>query len=57
VLVPNNNNIMVVREMLDTIKYLIGATRPRGFGSKSTTEEFIVACNLDSLTAIITLVV
>ena len=46
--VRNNNNIMIVREMLDIIKYLIGATGPSGFGSKST-----VGCILDSLTTII----
>jgi hypothetical protein len=54
VLVPNNKHIMVVREMWDTIKYLIGAAGPSGFGSKSTAEDVTAACNLDSLTAIIT---
>lgn len=40
--------------MSDTIKYLIGAAGPSGFGSKSTAEDVTAACSLDSLTAIIT---
>lgn len=40
--------------MPDTIKYLIGAAGPSGFGSKSTAEDVTAACNLDSLTAIVT---
>ena len=47
--VRKNNNIMIVGEMLDIIIYLIIATGPSGFGSKSTVE-----CILDSLTTIIT---
>ncbi|KAL6004494.1 hypothetical protein ACLOJK_005047 [Asimina triloba] len=41
--------------MLETVKYLIGAVGPSGFGSKSTAEEVTQACpNLRSITAIIT---
>lgn len=54
VFVRNNKNTMVVREISETIKYLIGAAGPSGFGSKSTAEDVTAACNLDSLTAIIT---
>lgn len=40
--------------MRDTIKYLIGAAGPSGFGSKSTAEDVIAHCCLNSVTAIIT---
>lgn len=40
--------------MPGTIKYLIGAAGPSGFGSKSTAEDVTAGCSLDSLTAIIT---
>ena len=45
---------MVIKEMWGTIKYLIGAAGPSGFGSKSTAEDVTAGCSLDSLTAIIT---
>jgi NAD(P)-dependent dehydrogenase (short-subunit alcohol dehydrogenase family) len=40
--------------MRDTIKYLIGAAGPSGFGSKSTAEDVTAHCCLNSVTAIIT---
>lgn len=42
------------RDMRDTIKYLIGAAGPSGFGSKSTAEDVTAHCCLNSVTAIIT---
>lgn len=41
--------------MLETVKYLIGATGPSGYGSKSTAEKVTESCpDLRSITAIIT---
>ncbi|GMH09310.1 hypothetical protein Nepgr_011151 [Nepenthes gracilis] len=41
--------------MLETIKYLIGAVGPSGYGSKSTAEQVTESCtNIHSITAIIT---
>ncbi|XP_062147314.1 short-chain dehydrogenase TIC 32 B, chloroplastic [Alnus glutinosa] len=41
--------------MLETVKYLIGAVGPSGYGSKSTAEEVTESCpDLRSVTAIIT---
>jgi hypothetical protein len=41
--------------MLETVKYLIGAAGPSGYGSKSTAEEVTESCpDLRSITAIIT---
>ncbi|OAY59720.1 short-chain dehydrogenase TIC 32 A, chloroplastic [Manihot esculenta] len=40
--------------MLETVKYLIGSAGPSGFGSKSTAEQVTAACDLRSITAIIT---
>lgn len=43
------------KEMLETVKYLIGSAGASGYGSKSTAEQVTESCgDLSSITAIIT---